>query len=682
MTTVGQVRATNIPVEFRGRHSFITWGYFQNKSGTLAKSPMSKTGSLFSYADAAKWLPFWKAELEIDNTDLGLGISLGEEGLDLAKLKSQPSRWLWCLDFDGFVADGEFDDGVHSILDELDTYAELSPSRTGLKVFFTTSKKPTTRFKIKFSPSNFVERFPSISKYANREIEVFSKGLFLTLTGESYRFLRVRYIREAKVDDLFGKLNTWAKQTGGTGRDRGQGVVPIETGNASTSTTTYGKLLPESLVQVLSYIDNADEQLWSDVANALARVYGDEGRQHYQKWSSGEYTKIPFAEYDPQECNSRYDRALGEYKTRPYGYGVKHLVGLASAHPQWEEPALSFDDDSPFQDTTNIIDVTNRYTFLTTEQLSQLPQTKWRVKGLLPDRGLASVYGPSMSGKSFLVIELMAKVVNGESFFGRKTVRSPVVYVALEGAGGIAKRIKAYETHHKKMLPNTFSVVTDSFSLFNSDAKAFAAAIMEAGLGGGVIVIDTLAQSAPAADENTSSDMGRIISNAQLLQKAINGLVVLVHHTGKDTSKGARGHSSLLGALDAAIEVKRSAAGREWNLAKAKDGEDGGTTPFKLEVVHLGFDEDGEPITSCIVLGDLFRESQPQAPRGNNQKAVLVVIKARYKKGDKVVEQKLLSIAEGVLADNSNPKIRAKEAVAGLTERGHLIATGGTYSVV
>jgi hypothetical protein len=276
----------------------------------------------------------------------------------------------------------------------------------------------------------------------------------------------------------------------------------------------------------------------------------------------------------------------------------------------------------------------------------------------------------------------MAKVVNGESFFGRKTVRSPVVYVALEGAGGIAKRIKAYETHHKKMLPNTFRVVTDSFSLFNSDAKAFAAAIMEAELDGGVIVIDTLAQSAPTADENTSSDMGRIISNAQLLQKAINGLVVLVHHTGKDTSKGARGHSSLLGALDAAIEVKRSAAGREWNLAKAKDGEDGGTTPFKLEVVHLGFDEDGEPITSCIVLGDLFRESQPQAPRGTNQKAVLVVIKARYKKGDQVAEQKLLSLAEGVLADNSNSKIRAKEAVAGLTERGHFIATGGIYSVV
>ena len=71
MTTVGQVRATNIPVEFRGRHSFITWGYFQNKSGTLAKSPMDKTGSLFSYADGAKWLPIWKAEPEIDNTDLG-----------------------------------------------------------------------------------------------------------------------------------------------------------------------------------------------------------------------------------------------------------------------------------------------------------------------------------------------------------------------------------------------------------------------------------------------------------------------------------------------------------------------------------------------------------------------------------------------------------------------------------
>jgi RecA-family ATPase len=87
-------------------------------------------------------------------------------------------------------------------------------------------------------------------------------------------------------------------------------------------------------------------------------------------------------------------------------------------------------------------------------------------------------------------------------------------------------------------------------SLFNSEAKIFAAAVKEAGLDVGVIVIDTLAQSAPDSDENSSADMGTIISNAQLLQRETNGLVVLIHHTGKDASRGARGHSSLYAALE------------------------------------------------------------------------------------------------------------------------------------
>ncbi|MDP6537827.1 MAG: hypothetical protein QGG02_16110, partial [Gammaproteobacteria bacterium] len=248
MSTIGQGRASNIPVEIRGKDRFITWGYFKNKSGKIAKSPMDKTGGLFSYADAAKWLSISKAELEIDNTDLGLGISLGEEGLDIRKLESQPSQWLWCLDFDGFVAGDEFDNGVHSLLHKLDTYAELSPSRTGLKLFFTTSKKPSIKSKILFGPSSFAERFPDIRKYANREIEVFSQGYFLTLTGESYRFPSVQFIREEKVDDLFAYLDEWAKRTGGSGLKIQECKSSKKT---SESETTYHKLTVPSLELVL-----------------------------------------------------------------------------------------------------------------------------------------------------------------------------------------------------------------------------------------------------------------------------------------------------------------------------------------------------------------------------------------------------------------------------------------------
>jgi putative DNA primase/helicase len=103
------------------------------------------------------------------------------------------------------------------------------------------------------------------------------------------------------------------------------------------------------------------------------------------------------------------------------------------------------------------------------------------------------------------------------------------------------------------------------------------------------------------------------------------GLVVLVHHTGKDSTKGLRGHSSLFAAMDAAIEVVRNGDRREWRVAKSKDGQDGGTHQFKLHVEPLGEDEHGDPITSCVVARDTAGEEvkRVKLPQGGNQRLVL-----------------------------------------------------------
>jgi len=323
------------------------------------------------------------------------------------------------------------------------------------------------------------------------------------------------------------------------------------------------------------------------------------------------------------------------------------------------------------------------YTFLTTDELQNLPTTKWRVKGLFPEHGLGSIYGPSGSGKSFLALDLMASIACGITFYGHKTTQCPVVYVALEGTGGIAKRVEAYETHHKIKLPPTFRIVTDMLSLFSSEAAVFAEAVIEAGLNKGVIVIDTLAQSAPGSDENSSAHMGMIISNAQLLQRMTNGLVVLIHHTGKDASRGARGHSSLYAALDAALEVKRTQGGLEWLSDKVKDGESGNATSFRLERVVLGKDEDGDEISSCVAVGDLFRKPPLAQPKGKNQKAVLDALLLKFGAGTTVASDEALDIAKASLTNQTtNTAQRAKEALKGLLEIGRLVLTGDKYALV
>ena len=383
--------------------------------------------------------------------------------------------------------------------------------------------------------------------------------------------------------------------------------------------------------------------------------------------------------------NERWcDPPLGEAEViniaRQYKHQTRAQEYTGSIFTQHQPCANDDDGDSQLEAISSPLPP---YTFLTTDELQNLPTTKWRVKGLFPEHGLGSIYGPSGSGKSFLALDLLAAVACGSAFYGHKTTQCPVVYVALEGTGGIAKRVEAYETHHKIKLPSTFRIVTDMLSLFSSEASVFAEAVIEAGLNEGVIVIDTLAQSAPGSDENSSAHMGMIISNAQLLQRMTNGLVVLIHHTGKDASRGARGHSSLYAALDAALEVKRTQGGLEWLSAKVKDGASGNATSFRLERVVLGQDEDGDEISSCVAVGDLFRKAPLTQPTGKNQKAVLDALLLKFGAGATVASDEALDIAKASLTDQTtNTAQRAKEALKGLLEIGRLVLTGDKYALV
>lgn len=241
-----------------------------------------------------------------------------------------------------------------------------------------------------------------------------------------------------------------------------------------------------------------------------------------------------------------------------------------------------------------------RYKLRSAVDLLHAEPISWRVKGVIPERGIAALYGASGSGKSFLAIDLAMSIAEGGAWCGYRVNPCPVVYVCLEGEAGLSVRIRAYQT--KGMIPSTIDFIDQPLNLLNmNDVRDLVAVVRARSVPHGVVIIDTLNRAAPGMDENSSIDMGHAINAAKLIQQATNGMVILVHHTGKDTSKGMRGHSSLHAALDAAIEVRREGDSREWSVAKAKDGADGLGHQFKLEVVELGTDTDGDPITSCVV---------------------------------------------------------------------------------
>lgn len=238
----------------------------------------------------------------------------------------------------------------------------------------------------------------------------------------------------------------------------------------------------------------------------------------------------------------------------------------------------------------------------------------WLVKGIVPASGLMCIYGPSRGGKSFLALEWFLRIAHGDEVLGQRTKQTGVAYVGAEASNGLRKRFRAWMREHgRDDEPPPIALIPRGVDFSSPDAPdvdelidlltAEDVVFKERGGRLGVVVVDTLARAMPGAEENTGADMGAALAAMERIGEALGVLVVLVHHTGKDASKGARGHSSLFAALDTAIELSHDeeTCERSIRLAKQKDDEDGRRWGFRLKPVTIGIDGDGDPVTSCVV---------------------------------------------------------------------------------
>ncbi|MFM0263118.1 AAA family ATPase [Paraburkholderia sediminicola] len=326
-----------------------------------------------------------------------------------------------------------------------------------------------------------------------------------------------------------------------------------------------------------------------------------------------------------------------------------------------------------------------RYKLLSSDDLLSAPPLRWFVRGVLPADSFAALYGPSGSGKSFLALDLCAAVAEGADWFGRRVVRAPVTYCALEGERGMGKRTQAWSARNGRPLPANFRFIAQPLDLRSEeDVHDLANAVIAGGGENGLLVIDTLNRAAPGGDENSSADMGALIAACKELQRRTRCTVLLVHHTGKDSTKGLRGHSSLFAALDAAIEVSRTDARREWAVAKSKDDADGDKNAFELRAIDVGKDEDGEPVTSCVVVpaGSTALVERVKLPQGANQQIALNALaqplreSRNFNKGDAPYGRPYLDIevavpivAAHLTCEPKRRNERAREAINGLVAR-------------
>lgn len=235
-----------------------------------------------------------------------------------------------------------------------------------------------------------------------------------------------------------------------------------------------------------------------------------------------------------------YSKGIAEYRMNPN-------------HEESYQAALTLLDEARNKFTEKPI---NRRC-MTIPELASMPETRYLIDSHIPTDALACIFGAAGSMKTFLALDMALSVATGKPFQGRYDVeRGAVVMVNSEGTRGLPKRIRAWATEHGQPLDEIkdFWVIPGEFAL-TDPAEAGSLLQTLGDIKPSLIVIDTLARNFGGGDENSTQDMNAFIAACDSIRRQTGATVLIVHHCGKDSSKGERGSSALRGACDTILQV-------------------------------------------------------------------------------------------------------------------------------
>jgi hypothetical protein len=350
--------------------------------------------------------------------------------------------------------------------------------------------------------------------------------------------------------------------------------------------TGAGEITAEQLATSLEHLDPTDfreHDAWRELMMACHHATDGAGRQEFIDWSTSD---PKFADHE-WIVGRRWDSLHADRDDAVTIATLRRRLNEAGADIAPPDAA----DDFDVWDEVEPAEERSRWNFLSLDDVESLPPPKWLVPGVLTEGSLAAIYGAPESGKSFLAVDMSMAIAGGIDWHGRQVERGGVLYIAAEGAPGLGKRFRAWKmdrcAHGRGF---DLHLMRDDLNLAaekDGGVRAFVQVVTDELGPLRLIVIDTLNQTAAGADENSAKDMGRYIASMKLLRNATGAAVVVVHHSGKDLSKGMRGSTALLGAMDTTVEVERHTDGHSIKVTvkKQKDAEREPPMRFNMEKV-------------------------------------------------------------------------------------------------
>lgn len=581
-------------------------------------------------------------------------IQRGMEGVGLAMVEGCP---VTALDFDHCVKDGLIDPEVERLI--IGTYAEISPSGTGVRAFV---------------KGNLGDRSDAHPEDGSFGFETYASSRFVTFTGNmTPDTLEFGCENEIAEPSAF-LLDTCEKRFG---------PKVIRQVSIGKSEKERVGLTDDQIKVVLQYTAIGDYHRWMAIGSALHHETEGQGEWLWDEWSQ------LGADYEgPDEIRYKWS-TMGNYTGNEKTFWSVLREAQAQGCPIDVDTASAdeFTDLGPGEVSPSGY----HGVFSIDEFESQETKLHWFVKGFLPKGQSGVLFGPSGSGKSFLTFDMCAAISRGLEFWnGRRVTKGRVAYLVAEGVSGFRQRVKAYRAEHgvdaseldmmiiAGVVPNVLD--EGSVSRLKADLKAFGPFDL--------IVFDTFARVTAGANENSGEQMSLAIANCEAIGRSCGAMSLLVHHSGKDDSKGSRGWSGIMAAVDVELEVKRDKDGDQRSITstKQKDGEDRISYGFKLRTVVMGQDEDGDDITSCVVeYNDAGRVEKP-TKLGHNQAALMRALAdlQGFNSGEGIEEEKLIAATVELMHLKEGAKqdmraFRAREALTALLGNGYVVEENGVF---
>lgn len=539
---------------------------------------------------------------------------------------------------------GKIDEEAYQVLKALDTYAELSPSGTGIHILARGSMPFTGR---------------QGSRDASLQIEMYSEYRFLTITGSA--------INDKPIADRTEEIEKLAER-----------YFPATE-------------LPEEFETVSSPIDPDDDQRM--ILSALAAI--DPAECSYNEWlrigigvkEAGfeddvwdEWSSSDTARYKLGECKKKWSTFADPGKNIN-GAGV--IIELAKGNG-WE-PGDAFEDEEKEEffrrkglqelnamnlppvsnmssqgkpSDTDTIDIATAVPVISTEELSNRPfyaaelleadikKPNFIVDGLLSTGGCI-IAGPPKIGKSLLAMKLACCVASGEDFLGHKTNKSNVFYFALEDSPSRLKD-RLIKQGHGGISPENSPIFSINAPTYSEEFAQMLKQIVEEH-GRTLFIIDTLQCIRPAGNSRESEYQRDypILSQLSSFARENDSAVLLVHHTRKTTDDAnpfnmILGSTALQGAVDMMLLLTRSK--KQLSESKATlhiTGRDVG-----MDDIEMFFDKDTITWYSAKNLSaDLRKNEYENDPIITVLKTIMEEIKNDPDNDDKV----FITTAQGLL---------------------------------